>query len=400
MRAFVFTDESLGRQAGRFVWLAIDTENPVNAGFEDKLAVEALPSFFLVDPVDDTVMKRWVGSATVAQLHQFLDEGRLAWATRHPEGPAEARAVASPPPGAPAVDPAKAEAALARADEAYGKGDNAEAVKLYEEALAAAPAVWPSYPRCVEALLFALGQEKQYARCVELAGQAHRRLKGTVSAANVAASGLDCAVSLDEKAPERAPATAAFEMLVREALSDATSPLAADDRSGLYNALLGVRQDVKDEAGAKRIASQWLAFLEGEMARARTPEQRTVFDSHLLSAAIALGEPQRAIPALEASERDLPEDFNPPARLALAYKEMKRWDEALSAVDRALKRVYGPRTVRVYQTKADILVAKGDVPAARKVLGEAVAFVEKLPAGKRRESLREALRKRVDSLPS
>ena len=46
---------------------------------------------------------------------------------------------------------------------------------------------------------------------------------------------------------------------------------------------------------------------------------------------------------LQASERDLPDDYNPPARLATAYKAMRRWDEALAASDRALAKAYGPR---------------------------------------------------------
>ena len=44
---------------------------------------------------------------------------------------------------------------------------------------------------------------------------------------------------------------------------------------------------------------------------------------------LELGQPERALPMLQASERDLPDDYNPPARLAVAYKAMKRWDEAI-----------------------------------------------------------------------
>ena len=111
---------------------------------------------------------------------------------------------------------------------------------------------------------------------------------------------------------------------------------AADDRSGLYVVLVDARKDAKDEAGARKTAGEWALFLDGEAARAKTPEARAVFDSHRLGAYIEMGEPQRAIPMLEASERDFPRDYNPPARLSAAYKAMKRWDEALAANDRAL----------------------------------------------------------------
>ena len=43
----------------------------------------------------------------------------------------------------------------------------------------------------------------------------------------------------------------------------------------------------------------------------------------------------------EQSQRDFPDDYNPPARLALAYRALKRWDEALAASDVAMSKAYG-----------------------------------------------------------
>ena len=39
MKAYVFTDKSLERYAGQFVWLAIDTENGKNANFLAKYPI-------------------------------------------------------------------------------------------------------------------------------------------------------------------------------------------------------------------------------------------------------------------------------------------------------------------------------------------------------------------------
>ena len=52
MRAFVLTDRSLESQAGRFVWLEIDTEKAQNAALRKRLGVAALPSFFVMNPAD------------------------------------------------------------------------------------------------------------------------------------------------------------------------------------------------------------------------------------------------------------------------------------------------------------------------------------------------------------
>jgi len=43
------------------------------------------------------------------------------------------------------------------------------------------------------------------------------------------------------------------------------------------------------------------------------------------------------------TERDFPDDYNPPARLARTYFELKRYDEALDAATRAITKAYGPR---------------------------------------------------------
>ena len=126
MRAYVFTDERLRRDAGRFVWLANNTENSKNASFSKRYPVPALPSFFVIDPTSERVLVRWVGGMTVTQLEGVLADAEVAF-----KG------------GASGQGP---EAPLARADRFYGEGKQAEAARAYREALALAPEGWPSWP--------------------------------------------------------------------------------------------------------------------------------------------------------------------------------------------------------------------------------------------------------------
>lgn len=378
MRAFVLSDRSLTRHAGRFVWLEIDTERKQNAPLRKQLAIAALPTYFVLDPKDERVALRWMGGFTLAQFEQLLADGEAAVTGRHVAGPADE--------------------ALARADRAYGAADYATAAKAYTEALAAARPGWASYPRAVEALLFSLDDAKEYAAEAKLADEAWPRLKGTPSGANAVAYGLGAALALPDSAPGRADLAARFEARAREVLADTALAIAADDRSGIYISLLDAGQQAGDSLGARRLAADWAAFLEGQAARARTPEQRAVFDPHRLSAYVELGEPGRAVPMLEASERDLPGDYNPPARLASAFKAMKQWDAALAASDRALAKVYGPRKLGVYSTRADIFSGKGDIAGARRTLEEAIAYADSLPAGQRSEGTLAALRKRLEAL--
>jgi len=381
MRAFVFTDKSLTRHAGRFVWLEIDTDKRQNAPAKKRLGVVALPTYFIVDPKDETVALRWVGGATVRQLDRFLDDAVVAVRDRALEKSA-----------------LPADRALARADRLYGEGKDSLAVPAFREALDQAPQDWPHYARAVEALLFALDRTRDYAAEAALARDAWPRLKGTPSAAVAAGSGLRAVLSLPDSSALRGELLPVFEGWTREVLADATLGLADDDRSGLYISLMDAREAVGDSAGAKRVAADWAAFLEDAAGRAKTPEQRTVFDSHRLSAYLELGQPERAIPMLAAAERDLPGDYNPPARLAATYRAMKRWDEALAASDRALAKVYGPRKLNIYTTRAGILQDRGDKEGARRTLEEALAFAEALPPGQRSESTIAGLKKRIEGL--
>src|ERR1051325_8873709 len=101
---------------------------------------------------------------------------------------------------------------------------------------------------------------------------------------------------------------------------------------------------------------------------------------------------------LEQSERDFPDDYNAPSRLALAYRQMKKYDEALAASDRALKLVYGPRKLYVLRARADIYEAKGDKEAAKKTISEAAA--DGAPERGKERGAGEAAGQDVNSKPS
>jgi tetratricopeptide (TPR) repeat protein len=375
MRAFVFTDESLRRHAGQFVWLSINTEKADSAAFLRKFPVQAWPSFFIIDPKTESVAIRWVGGATAPQMVKLLDDGSGK------------------------VKSSRVSETMARADHLYGEGKNAEAAEAYREALRLAPAGWPTYARATESLLFALNRIHDSKGCAQTAREAYSRLAQTPSAANVAGTGLDCALSIPAEDAERTELIESLARACRELVASSRSDLAADDMSSLYISLADEREAAHDEEGTRQVVSDWAVFLEGAAAKAKTAEGRSAFDSHRLSAYLTLHEPERAIPMLESSERDFPDDYNPPARLAVAYKAMKRYDEALAASDRALAKAYGPRKILIWNNRADIYTAMGDLPAARQTIEEALAAAQEFPAGQRSESQIASLKKRLSEMP-
>jgi tetratricopeptide (TPR) repeat protein len=373
MRAFVFTDKALERYAGRFVWLAVDTENSKNADFLKKYPINVWPTMLVIDPAKERVTLRYAGGATVGQLSKLLDQAQSK--TKSP-----------------------ADDALARADRLANEGKNADAANEYERAIGAAPKGWKPLGRAAEGLMMALTMAQQSEPCATRAEELYPRLRGTLSGANVAAYGLSCAADLPAEHKQRAALLESLEKATRASLDDKTIDMSGDDRSGLYESLVSARKAEKDEEGAKKVAEQWAAFLEGEAKRAKTAEQRAVYDSHRINAYLDLGTPEKAIPMLEQSERDFPTDYNPPARLGLIYRTMKKYDEALAAYDRALKLAYGPRKIGILRGRADTLLAKGDKEAAKETMRDAIAYAKSLPAGQVSERMIGALEKRLATM--
>lgn len=378
MKAYVYTDASLERYAGRFVWLSINTEDATNASFLKRYPIPALPTLLVLDARRDAVTLRYMGGTTAPQLRKLLDE---AEETHH----IRARSAA--------------DSALANAERLASEGEHAEAAQAYEEAIAAAPRSWKKLGRTSESLIFALAMSKADERCATRALALYQRVRGTVSAANVTATGLSCAVALDKKHPKRHQLLDRLEDATRQTFDDRRIVLSDDDRSGLYIALIEARDAAGDDEGLVALKHEWSAFLEEAASRAKTPQQRAVYDSHRITAYLDLGTPEKAIPMLEQSQSDFPDDYNPPARLALAYKAMKDYDRALAASDRALALVYGPRKLNVYSVRSDIFKEKGDSEAARETIRQAIAFARTLPVEHRRDERVAALEKRLASMP-
>jgi tetratricopeptide (TPR) repeat protein len=372
MRAYVFTDPTLTKRAGQFVWLSIDTEKAQNAPFTKKYPIRAWPSMYVIDPVSEKIVLRWVGGATVAELDKLFDDGRRAMSR-----------------------PAASTESLAKADALFSEGKYEESIPPYRAALKTLPKSSPSYARALESLLYDLSTTHQPVECATLARSSMPSIQGTVAGASVAQSGLDCTLKLPAEAPDRASMVAAFEKDAREALADPKLHLAADDRSALYSSLFDARDDAHDKEGAERVAREWVADLDAAAAAAKTPEQWTALDPDRLNAYDAAGELEKAIPMLERSEKDSPDDYNPPARLALVYLKLKRYDAALKASDAAMAKVYGPRKLRVFAVRADIYAAMGDAAAARKTVQDALAYAEALPPGQRSETAIASLRNQL-----
>lgn len=376
MREYVFPAAEVRARAGDFVWLAIDTEKPKNAEFVRTHPMEAWPTLWVIDSATEAPALKWNGAATAAELGGLLDDAGLAIRQGDLGGDAGA--------------------AYLRGNKETAAGRMDDAIASYRAALAAAPAGWPKRPRVTEALSARLVAKKDWAATVELAAVELAHLPAGTSAKSVAYDALRGVMELKEavSSAKRDQVIAATEALA----STVGGSVLADDRSDLYDLLVDVLGDLGRDADKARVAHAWADMLEGEAAKAKTPAGRAVFDAHRLSAYVALGQPERAVPMLISSEKDFPTDYNPPARLASAYFKMKRYDDALAAMGRCLALSYGPRKLRHYALKADLLAAKGDKAGEKAALEEALAYAGTLALSGGLLRFRDALDARLKKL--
>jgi tetratricopeptide (TPR) repeat protein len=367
MRAYVLRDAALTKYAGQFAWLSIDSDKPKNSAFVEKFPIQGWPSFLVIDPAAEKIALKWYGSATAEQLAKLAEDG--------------ARAMKGGGEGA--------EAALARADGLNADGKPGEAAAAYREAIQAGGPKWPRRERTIESLVMAYQFARQQQDCARVATEFAPGMSRGRSFTNVLYFGLECAVG-GGQADWAKSAVGQLRPLAEQAVR--IPGVLGDDRAQLYATLLDLYGREKDTEAGKKLSAEFLAFLDEHEKTAPSAEARASLDSYRVMMAMRQKDPARAIPALQASERDLPNDYNPPARLTTLYNAMGRYDEALAASGRALAKVYGPRRIQVLTTRSGILEKKGDKEAARRTIEEAIRFASTIPKGERQvENLKKQL---------
>jgi thioredoxin-like negative regulator of GroEL len=362
LKQHVLNSPELAGESKRYVFLSVNTELAQSAAFLEKYPVDVWPTLFIVEPKSEKAVLKWLGTGTVEQLSKLLDDGEVEVRGRN-------------------------DTLLAKADRLYAER-SPDAAAAYGAAFAALPKDHPRRWRTLESWLDAQYRAKQFDACTDAALANAPAMPRGPSFVNVVSLGLSCAM-------ETKRGLDVLEPLALESLK--LDGILADDTSGIYDTLIELREDRKEDV--KALGLQWLEFLEKEAAKAPTAAARVVFDSHRVAAAMAAGQPLRAEEALKQSEQDFPDDYNPPARLAVVYREAGRYDEALAVLEQAFAKVYGPRKLRLYETKASILKKKGDTAGQKAALSEAVKYAEALPASQRNARVLEALQAELKQLP-
>ncbi|HTJ40754.1 MAG TPA: thioredoxin family protein [Kofleriaceae bacterium] len=363
MSQYVLTDPAFAPFADRFVFVGIDTDKPSNAAVVAKLPQNVWPTYFVLSPDDETIEARFEGAATVRQWREFLGQGESAYAAN------------DLPEGSPLAH-------VRNGDRAMVAHDLAAADREYGAALAMAPADWPRRPDVLVSQIGARYKRGEIAGCLELGLAALDQTGRSSSVTDFLVWALRCADEREKDAPERARAMReAAAARLTDITHDPSTPLSVDDRS---DALANLRE-LEDQLGhhdlALAAAEQQRALLDDAANHAPSPAAAGTFNYQRGDVYVYLGRPLDIVPALEASARALPDDYDPPYRLAWVLLKANQPDEAKIWIDHAAQLAYGPRKARVLSLAADIAKARGDHDGEKSLRAAVVAQYESLPPG-------------------
>ena len=350
----ILADASLARYAGQFVWLHLDFDKEENQAFLTLHGTPYTPSFYILDPADEHATATQLGAMTLSEVAQFLDRG--------------ARSL---------IDKGKtpADMELARGDELLARDQPANAADAYAHALRLGEKNWPERERAVASLVLALSTSKQWQPCAEAAAAEAPHMTRHEMFGRTVLHGLNCA-GRGLPAPWAAAAQKTLEPLAVEAIGLPTT--VRDHRFQLYQTLMGQARDRGDSAAVARWGNQWLAELDATVPA--NDDERSALDIARVDAAAIMGNPQRVLPALIASEQAMPTNYNASLRLAQLEMDAGEYAKTIAACDRGLKHVTGPLGRSwLLQVKAEALRKKGNVAAARRTLEEALQAAQNIP---------------------
>lgn len=367
MQSTVFTDASFKPDVDRFVFVALDTDKEINAAAVAKYPPSAWPTFYVIGEdrstgAADAVLARFVGAASVAQFHAFLDAGAKAQAG-----------------GA-----AGADAHLLGAERAIALKDYPTAEQELTAALAQAPADWARRPDALTSLVLTKRKRNDLNGCLDLAERSLDATGNAAAATDFIVHAMACGDVLAGD-PDIAPRVRKLRERAASRLAglvgDPRAPLSVDDRSDALANLREIDDELGKHAEARAIAEKQRALLDGAAAKAATPMAAMTYNWQRAEVYAYLGRPLDMVPALEKSVRDLPREYDPPARLGWIYLQAGKLPEAAKWIDAALAMVYGPRKAKVLALRVEIAQKQHDKPGERRALEETVRLWESLPPG-------------------
>jgi hypothetical protein len=370
MKHFVLQDPALKPFAQRFVWVAIDIENPTNAELLKRLPVRTWPTFFILSPQDQAVQSVHYGAASVQQFRDFLIKGEANVRQRRtPGGRGRTEEVL----------------ALIKNGERAALAQNySEAEAAYSQALARLGSDGERLTSVALALISTRSAAQRWEECVNLGLSHGPQTVNNTTAVDFLAVANECASHLPTPHGKKKHLLDLSLTRLTAVLQESKGALSVDDRSEALRLLREVHLAQGNSEAAMTLAQEQRALLDRAAAQASSDAMASTFSWPRAEVYVYLGQGRALIPALGALERALSDQYDPPYRVAWTYHQIGEQPKALAAAERALHLAYGPRKARIYGLIAQIHRARKDEPAEILALEAMVKIYAALPDGQKR----------------
>lgn len=335
MKHYVLKAKELGASAQDVIWVAVETDKPENEALMKRFPVAAWPTFYFLTSSGDVLLKKQ-GTTSVEGFRQLITTASKVSKIEDNEKRLQLAAALQAP---------------------------SDHVASLEKMAMDNP--WPGRNMAALALLDV--RARKHHNCSSFF-RSYREALGGMEKVDFAYSMASCEIGKEQK--ETSPSES-LEIAIKDIADASNSPeFAPDDRSALLGALRYFYKQ-SPESWRKAIfvatdqdyAKQQKELLLQAFDNAKSPQQAMTFLWPLAEVHDFLGEHEALLPRIHANEKALPNEYDPPYRLAWLYLKLGRYNKASAAIERALTKGYGPRKGRILTLKAEIIEAGGDVDA-------------------------------------
>lgn len=342
MKHGVLVDPALSPLAEHFSWLSIDTELPANQELIKRYPPLSWPTFFVIDPQSEAVLARFSGGATLEQFTSFLQSALHDFKTMKGEK----------------GDGSKRQASkhLLKGNAALAAEDRRGARKAYLDALSVAPPDWHRRPDTQVLVMRSFDPKTDGVAC---AGQAEQFLADQQSASSSAEFfyfARNCMPSKEQPDRVKTFLLAGLYQMDR-ILAQTRSSASTDDQSTLLAEMRAYALAVQEPQLARGYALQQQEILDQAARGAKNAYEASGYNWPREEVYVFLGQGEKLLPELVASEQALPENYDPPYRLAWLYRQLGQLRKGEAAAKRALSLVQGPRRKRVQALLEEIETA-------------------------------------------
>ena len=363
MKSFVLPDPAIVALQDKVVFAAIDSDKDQNAAFMARYEVNAWPTLYMLDTAGE-VLSLWQGAASVEELRTFIDDALAL---------VEAK-----------LDSQGAASALLAAKRAHAGGDYKSAALHYDAALSRAGDDWPRRSEARFGALYSQYKQMEWLACAERGLKDVASITGAAVPADYSWVLLFCADKIKKKRPGLAKRVR--KAAIARLAAHTTSPPAAasvDDKSDALAIYSGALTSVGDKRGAEAAIIKQIGLLEAAAEAAPGPKERSTFDYARMGAYLKLGRSKAAIKMFMRRIEQMPDNYEPHARLGQTYFAVRDWKRALASIDKAIALAYGPRRLRYFSMKAQAHEKLGDKAAARAAWNSLIEAYDKLPKSTR-----------------